>query len=254
MPRLMAELGDAQISLITGSGRVFPSAHPLVSKPCNRRWCWRHLVIFFPGEISQDELDGGSYPDPSLSYPHGQRIENPTTPRISTISSAAPCDPPHRTPACLNPSTGSSPSRWIAPSMGRTFKADDECQPSAESSSTSMFDRTREVSRAWSLHRRLPGRPHRRWGVDLRVLRIWASRTAEDALADARQREAPPSEQLAIRAAGRWRSCCRRSTHDDHPRRSQEGGGYAGPARCSTSIRSSTASAAPTRHRSSRCS
>jgi hypothetical protein len=58
----MEELGeDAQISLITGSGRVYPFLRTHTILEALQPAMVRHpVVIFFPGEYSQD-ADGGSY-------------------------------------------------------------------------------------------------------------------------------------------------------------------------------------------------
>jgi hypothetical protein len=61
VPKLMEELGDAQISLITGSGRVYPFLRTHTILEALQPAMVRHpVVIFFPGEYSQD-ADGGSY-------------------------------------------------------------------------------------------------------------------------------------------------------------------------------------------------
>ena len=62
VPRLMAELGDdCQISLITGSGRVYPFLRTHTILEALQSAMMPHpVVIFFPGEYSQD-ADGGSY-------------------------------------------------------------------------------------------------------------------------------------------------------------------------------------------------
>jgi hypothetical protein len=61
VPKLMKALGDAQISLITGSGRVYPFLRTHTILEALQPAMVRHpVVIFFPGEYSQD-ADGGSY-------------------------------------------------------------------------------------------------------------------------------------------------------------------------------------------------
>lgn len=62
VPKLMAALGDdSQISLITGSGRVYPFLRTHTILEALQPAMVRHpVVIFFPGEYSQD-ADGGSY-------------------------------------------------------------------------------------------------------------------------------------------------------------------------------------------------
>ncbi len=61
VPRLMKELDEAQISLITGSGRVYPFLRTHTIIEALQPAMVRHpVVIFFPGEYSQD-ADGGSY-------------------------------------------------------------------------------------------------------------------------------------------------------------------------------------------------
>lgn len=61
VPKLMQELGDSQISLITGSGRVYPFLRTHTILEALQPAMVRHpVVLFFPGEYSQD-ADGGSY-------------------------------------------------------------------------------------------------------------------------------------------------------------------------------------------------
>ena len=62
VPKLMVELGDdTQISLITGSGRIYPflRTHTII-EALQPKMVRHPVVIFFPGEYSQD-ADGGSY-------------------------------------------------------------------------------------------------------------------------------------------------------------------------------------------------
>jgi hypothetical protein len=77
VPRLMAELGsDNQISLITGSGRVYPFLRTHTILEALQPAMVRHpVVIFFPGEYSQD-ADGGSYLR-LFGTSATSRIENP---------------------------------------------------------------------------------------------------------------------------------------------------------------------------------
>ena len=62
MPKLMEALGDdSQVSLITGSGRVYPFLRTHTILEALQPAMVRHpVVIFFPGEYKQD-ADGGSY-------------------------------------------------------------------------------------------------------------------------------------------------------------------------------------------------
>jgi hypothetical protein len=61
VPKLMEVLGDSQISLITGSGRVYPFLRTHTILEALQPAMVRHpVVIFFPGEYSQD-ADGGTY-------------------------------------------------------------------------------------------------------------------------------------------------------------------------------------------------
>jgi hypothetical protein len=62
VPKLMEVLGDdTQISLITGSGRIYPFLRTHTIIEALQPAMVRHpVVIFFPGEYSQD-ADGGSY-------------------------------------------------------------------------------------------------------------------------------------------------------------------------------------------------
>ena len=62
VPKLMETLGDdTQISLITGSGRIYPFLRTHTILEALQPAMVRHpVVIFFPGEYSQD-ADGGSY-------------------------------------------------------------------------------------------------------------------------------------------------------------------------------------------------
>ena len=60
VPKLIAELGDSQISLITGSGQVYPFLRTHSILEALQPAMVRHpVVIFFPGEYAQD-ADGGS--------------------------------------------------------------------------------------------------------------------------------------------------------------------------------------------------
>jgi Domain of unknown function (DUF1788) len=62
VPKLMQALGDdSQVSLITGSGRIYPFLRTHTILEALQPAMVRHpVVIFFPGEYSQD-ADGGSY-------------------------------------------------------------------------------------------------------------------------------------------------------------------------------------------------
>ena len=62
VPKLMEALGDdSQVSLITGSGRVYPFLRTHTILESLQPAMVRHpVVIFFPGEYKQDS-DGGSY-------------------------------------------------------------------------------------------------------------------------------------------------------------------------------------------------
>ncbi len=62
VPKLMEIMGDdTQISLVTGSGRVYPFLRTHTILEALQPAMVRHpVVIFFPGEYSQDS-DGGTY-------------------------------------------------------------------------------------------------------------------------------------------------------------------------------------------------
>ena len=62
VPKLMEALGDdSQVSLLTGSGRVYPFLRTHTILEALQPAMVRHpVVIFFPGEYKQD-ADGGSY-------------------------------------------------------------------------------------------------------------------------------------------------------------------------------------------------
>ncbi len=62
VPKLMEILGgDTQISLITGSGRIYPFLRTHTILEALQPAMVRHpVVVFFPGDYSQD-ADGGSY-------------------------------------------------------------------------------------------------------------------------------------------------------------------------------------------------
>jgi hypothetical protein len=62
VPKLMEGLGkDTQVSLITGSGRIYPFLRTHTILEALQPAMVRHpVVVFFPGEYSQD-ADGGSY-------------------------------------------------------------------------------------------------------------------------------------------------------------------------------------------------
>jgi hypothetical protein len=79
IPRLIREIGgdDTQLTLITGPGRIFPFLRTHTILESLQPAMLRHpVVIFFPGEYSQDP-DGGSYlrlfgsiPSPQINNPH----------------------------------------------------------------------------------------------------------------------------------------------------------------------------------------
>ena len=76
VPKLMEELADSQISLITGSGRVYPFLRTHTILEALQPAMVRHpVVIFFPGEYSQD-ADGGSYLR-LFGTSSANKIENP---------------------------------------------------------------------------------------------------------------------------------------------------------------------------------
>ena len=62
VPKLMDALGDdSQVSLITGSGRVYPFLHThTILEALQPAMLLHPVVIFYPGEYKQD-ADGGSY-------------------------------------------------------------------------------------------------------------------------------------------------------------------------------------------------
>jgi hypothetical protein len=62
VPKLMETIGDdCQVSLITGSGRIYPFLRTHSILEALQPAMVRHpVVLFFPGEYSQD-ADGGSY-------------------------------------------------------------------------------------------------------------------------------------------------------------------------------------------------
>ena len=78
VPRLVREIGDdAQLTLVTGAGRVFPflRTHSLLEslQPAMVR---RPVIVFFPGEYVQESGDGsqlrlfGSIPSPRIKQPY----------------------------------------------------------------------------------------------------------------------------------------------------------------------------------------
>jgi hypothetical protein len=77
VPKLMEALGnDCQISLITGSGRVYPFLRTHTIIEALQPAMVRHpVVIFFPGEYSQD-ADGGSWLR-LFGTTTARKIENP---------------------------------------------------------------------------------------------------------------------------------------------------------------------------------
>jgi hypothetical protein len=79
IPRLIRAIGDdgTQLTLITGPGRVFPFLRTHTILESLQPAMLRHpVVIFFPGEYSQDSPGGshlrlfGSIPSPKISNPY----------------------------------------------------------------------------------------------------------------------------------------------------------------------------------------
>lgn len=79
IPRLIREIGDdgAQLTLITGSGRIFPFLRTHTILESLQPAMLRHpVVIFFPGEYAQDPAGGshlrlfGSIPSPRINNPY----------------------------------------------------------------------------------------------------------------------------------------------------------------------------------------
>jgi hypothetical protein len=79
IPRLIAAIGNdgAQLTLITGSGRVFPFLRTHTILESLQPAMLRHpVVIFFPGEYTQDPTGGshlrlfGSIPSPRINNPY----------------------------------------------------------------------------------------------------------------------------------------------------------------------------------------
>jgi hypothetical protein len=79
IPRLIREIGDdgAQLTLITGSGRIFPFLRTHTILESLQPAMLRHpVVIFFPGEYAQDPAGGshlrlfGSIPSPRIHNPY----------------------------------------------------------------------------------------------------------------------------------------------------------------------------------------
>jgi len=79
IPRLIREIGDegAQLTLITGPGRVFPFLRTHTILESLQPAMLRHpVVIFFPGEYAQDPAGGshlrlfGSIPSPRIHNPY----------------------------------------------------------------------------------------------------------------------------------------------------------------------------------------
>lgn len=79
IPRLVRAIGNdgAQLTLITGSGRVFPFLRTHTILESLQPAMLRHpVVIFFPGEYVQDPLGGshlrlfGSIPSPQINNPY----------------------------------------------------------------------------------------------------------------------------------------------------------------------------------------
>ena len=85
IPRLIREIGgdDTQLTLITGPGRIFPFLRTHTILESLQPAMLRHpVVIFFPGEYSQDPAGGshlrlfGSIPSPRINNP-SYRATNP---------------------------------------------------------------------------------------------------------------------------------------------------------------------------------
>lgn len=79
IPRLIREIGgdDTQLTLITGPGRIFPFLRTHTILESLQPAMLRHpVVIFFPGEYSQDPAGGshlrlfGSIPSPRINNPY----------------------------------------------------------------------------------------------------------------------------------------------------------------------------------------
>ncbi len=79
IPRLMREIGEdgAQLTLITGPGRIFPFLRTHTILESLQPAMLRHpVVIFFPGEYAQDPAGGshlrlfGSIPSPRINNPY----------------------------------------------------------------------------------------------------------------------------------------------------------------------------------------
>lgn len=79
IPRLIRAIGDdgAQLTLITGSGRIFPFLRTHTILESLQPAMLRHpVVIFFPGEYAQDPAGGshlrlfGSIPSPRINNPY----------------------------------------------------------------------------------------------------------------------------------------------------------------------------------------
>lgn len=79
IPRLIRAIGDdgSQLTLITGSGRIFPFLRTHTILESLQPAMLRHpVVIFFPGEYAQDPAGGshlrlfGSIPSPRINNPY----------------------------------------------------------------------------------------------------------------------------------------------------------------------------------------
>jgi hypothetical protein len=93
VPKLLETIGsDSQLTLITGSGRVYPflRTHTIIEALPLDEGLRHPMVIFFPGDYSQ-ESDGGSYlrlfgtvPTTKIENPHYRATNlsyfNPTSP------------------------------------------------------------------------------------------------------------------------------------------------------------------------------
>jgi hypothetical protein len=79
VPRLLREIGSdgTQLTLVTGSGRVFPFLRTHTILESLQPAMLRHpVIIFFPGEYDQDPIGGshlrlfGSIPSPKINNPY----------------------------------------------------------------------------------------------------------------------------------------------------------------------------------------
>ena len=79
IPRLMGAIGEggAHLTLLTGSGRIFPFLRtPTILESLQPAMLRHPVVIFFPGEYAQDPVGGshlrlfGSIPSPRINNPY----------------------------------------------------------------------------------------------------------------------------------------------------------------------------------------